>query len=166
MDAETKPEDDSDTKTVETQRKMNLQPRVPQLVSMVRSWNREHFRHFPCHPSDPAAARADRSKLLFNLLSNKRIIEGKVTIGETGTEITLFSPKNTFCFCSNVRDVCCTSRRTGHCSHHYGCTAGHCTDVLYCNASRWFAGLCQARRVRRDFFRISAFVPSASLFST
>ena len=96
MDAETEP--DSDTKTAETQRKMNLQPRVPQLVSMVRSWNREHFRHFPCHLTDPAAARADRSKLLYNLLSNKRIIEGKVTIGETGTEITLCSPKNYLLF--------------------------------------------------------------------
>ena len=98
MDAETEPEDESDTKTAETQRKMNLQPRVPQLVSMVRSWNREHFRHFPCHLTDPAVARADRSKLLFNLLSNKRIIEGKVTIGETGTEITLFSPKKYLLF--------------------------------------------------------------------
>ena len=93
MDAETKPEDESDTKTAETQRKMNLQPRVPQLVSMVRSWNREHFRHFPCHLTDPAAARADRSKLLYNLLSNKRIIEGKVTIGETGLRLLYFHQK-------------------------------------------------------------------------
>ena len=87
MDAETKPEDESDTKTVETHRKTNLQPRVPQLLSMVRSWNREHFkrRHFPVTALiPPPAARADRSKLLFNLLSNKRIIEGKVTAGRRG----------------------------------------------------------------------------------
>ena len=84
MDAETKLEDESKTKTAEAHRKTNLQPWVPQLLSMMRSWKRElvRGRHFPCHCTDPAAAVADRRKLLFNLLSNKRIIERKYNNSE------------------------------------------------------------------------------------
>ena len=44
VDAETKLEDESKTKTAEAHRKTNLQPWVPQLLSMMRSWKRELVR--------------------------------------------------------------------------------------------------------------------------
>ena len=60
----------------------------------------------------------------------------------------LFSPKNTFCFCSNVRDVCCSSSRWEDCCHrvaqnrHAGRATGLRGQAAPPRRSRALGGRC------------------------
>ena len=102
VDAETKLEDESEAKMAETHRKTNLQPWVPQLLSMMGSWKRELVIEragdtFPVTAliQPPPGPTGANYFLIFCQI--RGLLDGNITMVEgtcrQGLNIALFSQK-------------------------------------------------------------------------